>query len=144
MPDKYLCSILVKTTPSESPGTVKLPYNVEVGSDIVAFKNQFRDTGSANPISYAVPFTSVRPPPDLVTCTSNQVGAAFDGVGCAGYQGFVTHVLASNAIHQSNGGHVCCQSPLNVIVTFKTPFVDVSNVALVATPAFPETLELIS
>ena len=101
MPDKYLCSILVKTTPSESPGTVKLPYNVEVGSDIVAFKNQFRDTGSANPISYAVPFTSVRAPPDLVTCTSNQVGAAFDGVGCAVFQNVVcAHV----------GPPLCCRA----------------------------------
>ena len=96
-----------------------------------------------NFISYAVPFTSVRPPPDLVTCTSNQVGAAFDGVGCAGYQGFVTHVLASNAIHQSNGGQVCWKFPLKVVVIFKTPFVEVSNVALPTTP-FPETDEHIS
>ena len=28
-------------------------------------------------------------PPDLVTCTSNQVGAAFDGVGCAVFQNVV-------------------------------------------------------
>lgn len=44
---------------------------------------------SSNLTSYAVPFTSVRPPPDLVTCTSDQVGAAFDGVGCAVFQNVV-------------------------------------------------------
>lgn len=48
---------------------------------------------SLNLTSYAVPFTSVRPP-DLVTCTSNQVGAAFDGVGCAVFQNVVcAHVV---------------------------------------------------
>lgn len=54
---------------------------------------------SLNLTSYAVPFTRVRPP-HLVTCTSNQVGAAFDGVGCAVFQNVVcAHV----------GPPLCCK-----------------------------------
>ena len=48
---------------------------------------------SPNPTSNTVPSTRVRPP-GLVTCTSNQVGAAFDGVGCAVFQNVVcAHVV---------------------------------------------------
>lgn len=55
---------------------------------------------SLNLTSYAVPSTSVRPPPDLVTCTSNQVSAAFDGVGRAVFQNVVcAHV----------GPPLCCK-----------------------------------
>lgn len=55
---------------------------------------------SLNLTSYAVPFTSVRPP-DLVTCTSNQVGAAADGVGRAVFQNVVcAHV----------GPPLCCRA----------------------------------
>ena len=69
-------------------------------SPVLLSLEMFIVTSSANLTSNAVPLIRVRPPPDLVTCTSNQVGAAFDGVGCAVFQNVVcAHV----------GPPLCCK-----------------------------------
>lgn len=51
-----------------------------------------------NLISYLVPFTSVRPPPDMEYSSIYEVGPAGDVVARAGDYGFMAHVFASKTM----------------------------------------------